>query len=207
MAKAKKKTKSKSKEKETITEEVPKESKDSTEEKASIKTKSDDKQGLVAIIILAVIAALFILPTTVTYQEQETYPVQEAYQVQVQKDLKYQVTNSHSNGGLSGLNWVSYGKVYIENMDTVPGTFVVNCNFRTVDRTLTDNDRVYILPGEVKVANCQADTKYGEDTRLTYDITPGKKTVTETKYRTIEKSRTVTKQREVRLYQKLLGSY
>ncbi len=172
------------------------------------------------VVVIAVTAAiLFAVPVTVTYQEEETYvdkepyTVQEPYQVQVEKDLQYNVVNAYQKGGLSGLNWMTWGYVVLENSDTEPGTFIVNCNFRTLKRSFTDSDRVYILPGESKTATCEADTDYGEDVEFTYTVTPGTKTVTETryrevtKYRDVQKTRTVTKTREVRLYQKLFGLY
>ena len=170
------------------------------------KTKLKSRR-IIAVLIIFIAILTVILPATVPCDVVVTYTVPEEYPVQVQKDLKYGVSRSHVSAGLSGLNWMSYGKVYVENIDTEPGTFIVKCIFRTAQRTLTDTDRIYIFPGEIKVANCKADTKFGEGTTLGYDITPGKKTVIEMRTRFVEKSRIDTVQCKLRLYQKLLGWY
>lgn len=155
--------------------------------KAKGKRKSKYIVGLAILVLLA----LIFIPIEVTY------PVTEP--TLVQKPLSYRVINAYSSGGLSGLNWVTNGYVEIENTDSEPGTFVVNCSFRTVDRILTDSDRVYIIPGETKKASCQVDTKWGEDVRFTYDVMPGTKSVIE--------MTTVTKKKTVRLFQIIFGLY
>ena len=146
--------------------------------------------------------ALLFIPVTVTSQAQETYSVKEPVQVQ----LTYRVVGTPKyHGALEGLtNYVTYANIEIQNTDTEPGTYIVNCQFRTLKRgTFTDEVRAYINPGDTEVANCKADTKFGEDVDVSYNIVPGTKTI----YQDVQKTRTVTKTREVRLYQKLFGLY
>ena len=158
------------------------------------KTEKESKKGTskslkwFAVIILLV---LVFVPTNISYQVSEP--------TQVQYPISYKVQNAYNTASLSGFNWVRYGFVAIENTDTVPGTFSVSCNFKTLKRTLTDSKKVYIVPGERKTAECLADTDFGEDVEFTYAINPGTKTITEV--------RTITKQKTVRIYQKVLGLY
>ena len=146
---------------------------------------------ILALVALAVIGNTVSIPHTamVTKVIQEAYTVQEPYQVAVDKDLSYRVINYYSEGGLDGFNYVTYGKVNIENQDTTSGTFVVNCNFKTLYKTLTDSDRIFINPGDSKTATCKGDTSLGENVIFTYSITPGTKTVFETRYRDVVKYR------------------
>ena len=146
---------------------------------------------ILALVALAVIGNTVSIPHTamVTKVIQEAYTVQEPYQVAVDKDLSYRVINYYSEGGLDGFNYVTYGKVTIENQDTTSGTFVVNCNFKTLYKTLTDSSRIFINPGESKTATCKGDTSLGENVIFTYSITPGTKTVFETRYRDVVKYR------------------
>lgn len=143
--------------------------------------------------IFAVIILLFLIfvPTNIRYQVSEP--------TQVQYPISFKVINAYQTQSLSGFNWVTKGFVIIKNTDTVPGTFAVSCNFRTLKKTFTDSDKVYVIPGESKAANCLADTSFGEDVQFTNTINPGTKTVTEV--------RTVTKEKTVRIYQKILGLY
>jgi len=156
------------------------------------KTKSFNWWLIIIPISLVLVFIIGSTPSTVTFQTEE--------QVQVEKPLSYQVVDSKSSTSFSiSKGTVAKGYVDISNTDTQPGTFVVNCVFKTLTRSFNDNDRIYVLPGETKRANCEADISLGEDTVLDYDITPSTKTVTET--------RTVTKEKQVPLYQKILGTY
>ncbi|MCK5698287.1 MAG: zinc ribbon domain-containing protein [Candidatus Aenigmarchaeota archaeon] len=177
-------------------------------EKPSTNDKNTSSTGVISlVVILGIITALFAIQVPASYSVQEIYTVQEPYKISVQKKIDYRVVNSGSSGGLSGLNYVTNGWVIIKNTDTEPGTFVVSCDFKTLKRTLTGSDRVYVLPGEQKTANCQGDTKIGEDVAVSYEITPSTKTVMETRYKSVEKTRTVQKTGNVRLYQKIFGWY
>ncbi len=155
----------------------------------------------VLIVIIAIVLVLVLVPTTVTYQARETYTEKEPVQV----PLSYQVTDASYYGDLEGLfNYVTNVDVQVKNTDTEPGTFLVRCNLKTLKRgTFTDAAQVYIVPAENKLARCVIDTKFGEDVDITYTVEPGTKTV----YRDVEKTKTVTRTREVKLYQKLLGLY
>jgi len=149
------------------------------------------------IAIIAVVVGIYLLKNTntkdfpITGLNLKTCSVQEPYQTQqqVQVNLQYTISDAHYSGGLSGLNWMTTGYVSIYNADTEPGTFIVDCNFRTLERTFTPQTRVYALPGETKTASCEADTNLGEDVEFTYIVTPGQKTITQTvtQYRTVEK--------------------
>ncbi|MCK5039770.1 MAG: hypothetical protein KAR87_02270 [Candidatus Aenigmarchaeota archaeon] len=154
------------------------------------KTENETSNSLKWIAVLILLFLIFV-PTEISYQVSEP--------TQVQYPISYKVQNAYNTGSLSGFNWVTEGIVEIENTDTVPGTFSVSCNFKTLKRTLTDSKKVYIVPGERKTAECLADTDFGEDVEFTYAINPGTKTITEV--------RTITKQKTVRIYQKVLGLY
>jgi len=93
--------------------------------------------------------------------------------------LSYIVTDSKAHGKLKGLNWISEGYIEVENTDMGPGTFIVNCHFRTAYRDFYPTGRAYVEPGERKKAYCTADIKFGEDVSWSYTITPPTKTVCE----------------------------
>lgn len=164
--------------------------------------------GLVLIAFIA-IGSTVPLPHTgmVTKVIQEPYTVSEPYQVAVDKDLSYRVTSAYKEGGLSGFNYITYGKVTIENQDTSSGTFVANCNFRTLQTTLRDSSRIFINPGESKTTICEADTSLGEDVEFTYSITPGTKTVFETHYKDVTHYRDKTIEELQTVYETLFQTW
>lgn len=152
---------------------------------------SKAKYGAIGIVLVAIII-LLVFPVTVTHQEQ--------YTKQIQKDLNYDVIEkAEVQGKYEGLNAKAYGFVRIKNTDTEPGTFKVNCHFRTANNDFYPSNRAYIEPGETVKIGCTADTEFMEQTSVSYEVIPGTKTVK------VEKTRTEPKQ--VRLYQKLLGNY
>jgi len=151
---------------------------------------------VLAIITVALIVIVLSLPTTISYEETniEKQPVEIP--------LSYTVIDAKYYGGLEGLNYVMYEEVNIKNTDIEPGTFIINCFFKTLKRgTFTDETRVYIIPGKNQIGKCKADTNFGEDVVSTYSISPS----TRTEYMDVQVTKTKT--REVRMYQKLLGLY
>jgi len=173
------------------------------------------KEHKTILAVILALAAFFAIGNTVTIPStamitkviQEAYTVQEPYQVAVDKDLSYRVTNYYSEGGFDGFNYVTYGKVNIENQDTTSGTFVVNCNFKTLYKTLTDSDRIFINPGESKTATCKGDTSLGENVIFSYSITPGTKTVFETRYKDVTKYRDKKVQEPQTVYKTLFQTW
>ena len=159
--------------------------------KKEIHKHEKPKNNTLKVFGVIILLVLVFVPTNISYQVSEP--------TEVQYPISYKVKNAYQTESLSGLNWITEGFVEIENTDTMPGTFAVSCNFKTLKRTLTDSKKVYIVPGERKSVTCVADTGFGEDVEFTYTINPGKKTVTEV--------RTVTKQKTVQLYQKVFGLY
>lgn len=159
--------------------------------KETIQEHKKNKPNVLKVLVLLFALILIFMPTYVSYQVSEP--------TQVQYPISYRVATAYHEQDLSGLNWVTNGFITIENTDTVPGTFEVKCNFRGISRTLTDTNRAYIVPTERETVKCSVDTDFSEDTEFTYAINPGTKTITEV--------RTVTKQRAVRVYQKILGLY
>jgi len=159
--------------------------------------------------IFLIVGNFVTIPRTamVTKVIQEPYTVQESYQVAVDKDLSYRVASAYDEPGLDGFNYVTYGKVTIENQDTSSGTFIVNCNFRTLNRMLTDSVRIFINPGESKVATCKGDTNLGENVDFTSSITPGTKTIFETHYRDVTRYRDKEIQEPQTVYETLFQSW
>jgi hypothetical protein len=125
--------------------------------------------------------------------------------------LAYGVVRSYGQEGF-GLSSGAVADAYVTlgNDDSVPGTFVVDFTFTTINRTFKDSARVYILPGEAKTVKGQADIALGEDWKWSHKVVPGTKTVTETRYRSeikyqpVTRYKTVTKQKIVSLYEWLL---
>ena len=139
--------------------------------------------------------------STETYYVEEPYTVSEPYQIQVEKNLAYRIIDAHAQNDLDlVLGAVVLAYVTLDNVDTVPGTFVVSFSFTTLRRNFSDIDRVYIVPGEEKIARGQADISVGEDWEWNYSITPGTKMVTETRYRDVIKYRDVERQRTITKY-------
>ena len=161
------------------------------------------KKVFAIIIVLAIFVTVVL--TTIPLKD-ETYTVMESYQDietywdRVEQPLSYMKTQSHAETGISlSLGIIAEAYVSIQNIDTVPGTFDVNFTFIALNRTFHDTDRLYIEPGETKIAYGMADTDLGEDWKWSYDIVPGTKIVDVQKQRTVWKERPVIKTRRVPL--------
>lgn len=141
--------------------------------------------GLILVVIVALVAGLVPL-----------VPAPYYYETEVNMPLSYRITNEYATSNIS-LNLGVYVECFvsIENIDTVPGTFVVDFTVTTLNRTFTDDDRAYILPGEVKTLKGVADTDMGEDWGWGRHITPDTKAVTET----------ITSQKRVTVFDYLLN--
>ncbi len=141
--------------------------------------------GLILVVIIALVAGLVPL-----------VPVPYYYETEVNTPLSYRITNEYAIANFS-LNLGVYAECFvsIENTDTVPGTFVVDFTVTTSNRTFTDDDRAYILPGEVKTLKGIAGKDMGEDWGWSRNITPDTKVVTET----------ITSQKRVTVFDYLLN--
>ncbi|PIV12799.1 MAG: hypothetical protein COS47_00615 [Candidatus Nealsonbacteria bacterium CG03_land_8_20_14_0_80_36_12] len=168
----------------------------------------ENNQKALLIGLTVFIFGFLVIGNTVQlpYSAQVTKMVREPYEDKECKQVPYQVTDEVAltykvldhgqTGGMSGfLNYVTNGWVQIENTDDKSGTFKVSCKFQTLDGTFSDSDSVFINPGQSGTANCQADTSLGQDSKFSYTITPGTKTVIKTEYR--EECEWVTKYHDV----------
>jgi len=109
-----------------------------------------------------------------------------SYEVTIEKPLEYRIVQVHGITEFDlTLGDISRAYVTIENIDTEPGTFVVDFTFKTLYRTLTDSRRLYIFPGETKIAQGLADIRLEEDWTWNYKVTPETKTAIETRYQEV----------------------
>jgi hypothetical protein len=146
--------------------------------------------ALAVLAVLGLIAVVICLVPTIN----AAYTVSVPYEVTETKPLSYLVTRSEASANLSiEIGVYAQAFVAIENRDTVPGTFVVDFTFTTLNRSFRDSDRAYILPGESKTLRGVADISAGEDWNWSYDVTPATKTVVE------ERERLETRQEKVTL--------
>lgn len=144
----------------------------------------------------------------VEYEDIETYYETEPYEVQVTKPLDYEVIDSYfENDTITEYRQIIIGGIVfqdevveipiqvayveIQNIDTVPGSFEVSFYLDDPLYQLFLNRTLELAPSETLTASCPAYT-LGD---WTYNVSPSMKTVTETKYRQVEKARTVTKER------------
>jgi len=158
----------------------------------------------VVIVLIVAIVICFIPLIQVSYSVDERYQATETYPVQVDKPLNYRETRAY-NGEKWNLSLGAYAEcsVSIENIDTVPGTFVVDFTFTTLRRTFSDSDRAYILPGEVTTLKGLADIAMGEDWTWSRKITPATKTITETREREVWKTRPVMRYKKITMLEYL----
>lgn len=164
------------------------------------------KKGQIGVVIAIVVVLIFIfvgfivLSTwQVPYVIKEEYPVQEPHSETV--NLKYEVINSYTGSCSELFNYVLCKYIEIENIDAEGGTFKVNCEFKTLQRTLSDSDSTYIAPGKIEKLICKGDVDLFEDTKTDYSIIPGTKTIIV--YKTVMKEKDVTKYCSA--FDKLLG--
>ncbi len=138
----------------------------------------------------------------IAYEEQEEYLKTEYYTetvpYQEEVNLKYSDKQVPPETCSDFGNYKECYYVDISNLDTIGGTFTVNCNFRTIDRTLYDSQTLFVQSGEITRFKCVADVDLGEDVAPTYSVTPGTKT--ETKYKDVQRERQVTAYRPVTKY-------
>lgn len=127
------------------------------------------------------------------YTEREPYQAIEEYDV----DLKYSVIEAYHRGSISQItNYRVKGIVSVKNVDSETGLFTVKMTFTTLNRDKkTLSSSKYIMPGETVEFNQYYDINLGEDVNFVYQVIPDQKTLTRivTKYRDVEKTRTVTK--------------
>ncbi len=125
----------------------------------------------------------------VPYEEQETYTETVPYEEQM--PLRYDSSQSESYNCGSLFDYIVCYKVGVYNLDTVGGTFTTNCKIEALNREFSDSKQGYVKPGEWAYFECKANTNLGEDTKLTYHITPPTKS--EMKYKDVQRIRTITK--------------
>ena len=129
----------------------------------------------------------------VPYEELETYTETVPYEAEI--ELKYNWDNSVEYNCGSIFDYYGCMDIGIENIDTVGGIFSVKCKIRTLNDELYDTKETYIKPGDTEKITCGVDISAGDDFEVTYTITPPTKT--ETKYKEVERTRTITKYRTV----------
>lgn len=164
------------------------------------------KYVIVLVVLGLGIGALFI-PVTVSKPVEKTKT--ESYQVTETVNLDYSVLErSEAHGSITDalqLNPKAQGYVRIENTDTEPGTFQVDCHFRTAERDYYPSARKYIEPGETEKITCRADTAWNDQATVSYEITPGTKEVTKTKER--NKKEVVMETRTLELWKAIYWKY
>lgn len=138
----------------------------------------------------------------VPYEVQEEYLKTEYYteRVPYEKDvnLKYtsKKTKEYNCGSL--FNYVHCANIEIFNIDTVGGTFRVDCNFRTLHNNFKDSVTNYVKPGEKVNFECEKDIESEDDVEVTYTAEPPTKEVTD--YEDVDREREVTAFRPVTKY-------
>jgi len=83
----------------------------------------------------------------------------------------------------------------VMNIDTVGGTFAVNCTFKTLYDQVSFYDTHYIAPGDYFEFNCRGKPSRGSDIIASYKFIPPNKEIT--KYNDVQKTREVTQYRDV----------
>ncbi len=155
---------------------------------------------LLIIIILAIIAAFTVPLKTEPYTIMERYQEKETYWDKVEQILNYDMTNAYAETNINfSVGVYAQANVSIKNTDTVPGNYAVAFTINTLNRTLTDNVRLYIEPGQTDTARGVADINTGEDWTWNYTITPGTKIVDVQRERTVWRERPVTRYKKVPL--------
>lgn len=139
----------------------------------------------------------------VPYEEQEEYLKTEYYTETVPYTQNVPLTYTYKTGSSWGCgdlgNYKKCFEIDVTNLDsTAGGIFKINCNFRTIKRTLSDSHSDYIKQGDTYTFTCVADTNLGEDVELTYNIIPPTKP--EVKYKEVQRERQVTAYRPVTKY-------
>lgn len=141
----------------------------------------------------------------VPYEDQEEYLKTEYYTetIPYQEDVPLKFEDNHltdaGEWGCGSLtNYKKCFRVNVMNLDTMGGIFTVNCNFRTIKRTLSDSASNYVKPGDVGNFDCVADTDLGEDIDFTYQVVAPTKSVTS--YKDVQRERQVTAYRPVTKY-------
>jgi len=171
---------------------------------------------VVPLVIVGIIIMGFLIPKTVSYKTTETYTEQVPYTENV--PLTYQVVTNWNWVCTNTTNWLfgntittCSGQVVLKNTDTTSGSYSVNFVFTRVDnnqkQTITKS--INLMAGEtgtVNVASSEINLGYG-DYRFTTQtsVLPSQKTVQKTRPET--RTREVTKEKQVSLWEYVLHSY
>ncbi len=128
-----------------------------------------------------------------TYIDQEPYQEVEYYNDYLDLDSTYAVNQEKIE--LFGRGYYQQAQIGIKNLDTGGGWVTVTVNWETLNRKETDKIRHYINPDETIEFISEFDVDSGEDNKFTYTYVsdPIQKQRLVTKYRDVEKTRTVTK--------------
>ncbi len=139
-----------------------------------------------------------------SYEEQEEYLKTEYYTETVPYEDDVPLEYQDSAGDVWGLgcgtltNYMECYWIDIINLDTIGGTFTVDCDFETLYRNLYDTRSQYVKPGDTERFECKVDIDWGEDVKLTWSVNPPTKSVT--KYEEVQRERQVTAYRPVTMY-------
>jgi len=181
----------------------------------------------VIVLVLALIVCLVPLKTaayevTVNYEDTETYYEDEAYEdIETYTEnvpLDYEVVKSEED--TDGLTTTI--SVVVRNQDSIAGIFTVDltvihgCTFigpgsiELTSMVASDEQELYLKPNDTGTATYSIDNPYPANCGLdswNYYVTPGTKGVeqerTVTKYKQVEKQRTVIRQRPETRYKKV----
>lgn len=174
-----------------------------------------NKKILVACIIIAVVViaiVFFLIPfsSTEVYSTPETYYETEPYQDQVSTLMQYNIVNPtdlNEQWNLS-LGFYDVGRVTVQNADAEGGNFSVVYKFKNINGVAKqDSDSYFIASGGSHTFQFTYDSSMGEDVSAEYSVSAPYKTVTVTRYRQVQKERTVLETRTVNktLFERLLG--
>ena len=146
--------------------------------------KADYKKLSVAVVIIAVIVIILFIPMI---------PIQEAYSVTepYEREATYVVVERNLQEKLGFFDVYVQSDVTVRNTDKSGGTFKVIHKLYDINGIFgTVTDSFYLGAGASQTSTATFDTKWGQDTKGTYSVTPP--TVVDeqlvTKHRTIYKS-------------------
>ena len=188
------------------------------------------KIGIAVGVVIAVVALVICLvplkwasyEVTVDYEDIETYYENEPYEdIEIYTEtvpLEYEVVESD----IDVEGQTATVSVVLRNQDSVTGTFTVDlsiiygCTFigpgsiELTSMVASDEQELYLEPDDMGTATYNADNPYPSNCGFdswSYEITPSTKEVkgerTVTKYKQVEKQRTVTRQRLEIYYKKV----
>jgi hypothetical protein len=131
------------------------------------------------LVLILVVLLVPIIPTEEQYQEPESY----------ERLARYEVPTAVLSSGFDlSRGYFTISEVTVINIDSYAGIFQVTHRLYTIDGlfgTKTTNE--YISPGDTKISRAEFDTRWGQDVRGEYSVSPP----TVIAQRVVTKTRTV----------------